>query len=892
MAETFDVQVEEGGAVVTRRVSAPSEEEAQKRALAGKGLAIRRQPLTLGQPPPSGGAPEPAPPVDNSQLQAQIPPELRGEIKAPMSTFDQGIIALNRYGPPALAGVLTGGMSFPVQMGAQLGVTALQQALGVEPRRGAQPYLETVLADLAGRGAYGALMGLARRLLPATPPGQLYQTTQQRDRLRFRADRQQELNDATQRQYQAEIDRTMGEGMQRQAGVQRDIDVTLGQGMQQEDALKGSLARFEQATGQSLDFAEGQKIQVKEGFNLLQTGLEKVGDDIRRYKNLQQVRLGEARVRAASSARTWLETLPVPNEDDLARLYGEVDRFNGNTIPNTLLDPVKAAQKALRDKEARIAGVVPDAVNPRLQDAGTTPRALSAKGKATAAPEGPEPGPSLTADPYKRPDGRWKVPLKDVPSTELELQDLMRQPDAKGRWGINLSDDELFGEFDALLGRAESGSTRLKNRHGLTTSEQAQRAHELGFLDSPDTDSLLRALDESIFGGRPVYSTNRRAPDVQYDARQVAAPDDVPATSFQAIRETLSRVGETIGDLRVAVSQGRTGAREELRAWSSIYGALQQSLDEAVSHFELTPAARQQLKLANDAFKVRATVQDLRGLFEGKFRTPEGGYEQLNPGPIIDALRRPEHADLRQKLEDIGVLGKLDGFLTDLQARLAAPKDAVKQARELEAMARQLSKQMSREEQLAVARYLQSTQRLSTRLDAARADVGEEVAASSQQTDARVGMLTAQQQAIQQQTEARAGMLQSQADVAQREGAETLRDLERQRASLPVPTFNNSLMFGYAPAATGLAAGALSGSPRTGLAVTGGFEVASLVARMLMTPQGQKVVGRVLEASGGRFTPAAVVVLSQAAKDPALRLAEAPGRQLRESLGVPALGGQ
>lgn len=858
MAETFDVDVQEGEYVVTRRVSAPSEDVAQQRALQGKGLAIKRQLLSVGQPPPSGGEPETPAAADNSQLQAQIPDAFRGTITRPPSLMDQGVTLGVKYGPPALAGYLTGGASYPVQLGAQLAVTGGQQLLGIEPRQDLVPLAETFVADTLGRLGFGAGRALLRSVLPATPPGRLYQANQQRDKLRFRADRQQDLNDATQRQYQGEIDRALGAGMQEQA------------------ALDDSLARFEASTTQGLDVARTQRQQLQEGYGLVQSGLTKMGDDLRRYKNLQQLELGTARQEAATSTRAWLEQLPVPSDESLARLYGKVDTYNAQRLPASLVTSLDAARTEIAAKEARIGSVIPEAVNPRLQRLGRPGSGVQQLTAAQAAQEGQGLTAALSADPYKRPDGTWRVPLQDVPSQELELQDLLRQPDKRGRYGINLSDDELFGELDALLGKAESGSSRLKNsQSGLTSSEAAQRAHELGFIESPDTSSLLRALDDSVFGGRPVYSKYRSAAEVHYPGMTGADQTDPTALvpTFGTIREVLTRLGENIGDARSAVNAGRTGAREELRAWSSLYGTLERALDAAVASDELTPAARAVLQQANSAFKVRATVADLRGLLEARIRTQEGGAEVLNPALVLDALKRPANADLRQKLDDTGVLPGLETFLQDLQGKLAAPRDALKKARELDLLARQVREQVGPAEQQALGRLSAGETAMRERLQQARQGIAAEQAALGQQADAR------------------AGMLRSQADQAGRDGAETLRDLERQRASVPTPTFNNSLMFGYGPAALGAASTALTGNYGTGLGVVGAAESAALLARMLMTPKGQEVVGKVLEASGGVLTPAAVVMLSQAAKEPLFTHAERAGRTVRERLGVPALGG-
>jgi hypothetical protein len=413
--------------------------------------------------------------------------------------------------------------------------------------------------------------------------------------------------------------------------------------------------------------------QTQQGYSLVQSGLTKLGDDLRRFKNLQQLQLGTARQEAATSTHAWLDQLPVPSEQTLQDLYGKVDTYNGNRVPASLVTSRNAARQAIAAKEARISSLVPEAVNPQLKRLGQPSTAMAAA--------------------------------------------------------------------------------------------------------APSVSPILDAF------GQPITTP----------------PIPAQPPSFGNIREVLTRLGDNIGDARSAVNQGRTGAREELRAWTSLYGTLEQALEEASRSGDLTPAAREALQQANAAFKVKATVDDLRGLLEARLRTPEGVAEIFNPGPVLDAVRRPANADLRAHLADIGVLGGLETFLQDLQGTLAAPRNAVLKARELQQAAQQVVRQLGPEEQQALARYTEAASGMQQRLTQARQSVGEERSALGQQADAR------------------AGMLRSQADQAAAQGKETLRDLERQRAAIPTPTFPNSLAFGYGPAAIAGVGTAVTGNYQTGL---------------------------------------------------------------------------
>jgi hypothetical protein len=531
----------------------------------------------------------------------------------------------------------------------------------------------------------------------------------------------------------------------------------------------------------------------------------------------------------------------------LAGLYGEVDKFNGQQLPASVLDGLAEARAKLAAKEARIASVLPEASNPTLRKLG-----------GTVAQEGADVAPQLTNPSATAARGG----LGKANPQELELQDFLRQPDKQGRWGINLNDDELFSEFDALLGKAESGSARLKNQHGLTSSAQAQRAHEQGFIETPDVDALKQALDESIAMGRPVYSKFRSYADIDYGLTPEALG---PNPSFQALRETISRLGQRIGDARAGVNTGQTGAREQLAALSSMYGALQKGMTLAEESGELTPAAREALKKANAAFKVRATMDDLAGLIESKIRTPAGGAEVFNAGQVLDALRKPQNKDLRAKLDEIGVLPQLESFLDGLQGRIANAKDAMVKARELDRTAKGLYKQMNQDERAAVQRYIDAQQGMQERLTTAQAGVGEETAA------------------IGQQAEARAGMLKSDAQTALQAGKEAQETTRRKIASIQSPSFNDALTFGYLPAAVGAMGTLATGDYVTGAKMAAPFFASGFLVRALMTPKGQEMVGKVLEASGGIMTPAAVVVLSQIAKDPTMQFGAEVGKYIKES---------
>lgn len=83
-----------------------------------------------------------------------------------------------------------------------------------------------------------------------------------------------------------------------------------------------------------------------------------------------------------------------------------------------------------------------------------------------------------------------------------ELQQFIRK-----QGGIRLADEELQGEFAAVLRPKETRTTGLlNNKGGKTAQEIAESAAEQGFIDTPDKESLLAALRESVTEGRPVHA--------------------------------------------------------------------------------------------------------------------------------------------------------------------------------------------------------------------------------------------------------------------------------------------------------------------------------------------------------------------------------------------------
>ena len=230
---------------------------------------------------------------------------------------------------------------------------------------------------------------------------------------------------------------------------------------------------------------------------------------------------------------------------------------------------------------------------------------------------------------------------------------------------------------------------------------------------------------------------------------------------------------------------------------------------------------------------------------------------------------------------------QLETFLIALQKKLAAPKDALLKARELQFAAKGIYRTMAPEEKAAIQRYLDVQAAMQQRLTEGKALVTGEQAAVAQQAEARAAMLSSQADAITQQAEAQAGMLTSQAAQAGAQGQEAVQGIQGQLAALPTPRVQEVLSLAYMPAAAGTITGAVTGNTATGAAVAGVLSIPGLLSRALMTPKGQEIVGKILEGSGGIWSQDALVVLSQVLRDPVQHSGLQPaGKQIRSTIGL------
>lgn len=199
-------------------------------------------------------------------------------------------------------------------------------------------------------------------------------------------------------------------------------------------------------------------------------------------------------------------------------------------------DAIRADMRLLDE-----GGAAAQAVMQRLgartpQEAG---QLLAAEGR-TARPAPPlleDTGESAAMRPVDTPPaGTRRLPLREAPAQELELQDFIRQ-----QGGIRLLGEELSNELRALVSRKETGRAGLQNnRTGLTLQQMADKAQEMAFIPTADKTALLDALRNSMTGQRPVYSAMR--PEARLTGAGPLAPrpavEGVPAGGGRAISRT------------------------------------------------------------------------------------------------------------------------------------------------------------------------------------------------------------------------------------------------------------------------------------------------------------------------------------------------------------------
>ena len=161
----------------------------------------------------------------------------------------------------------------------------------------------------------------------------------------------------------------------------------------------------------------------------------------------------------------------------------------------------------------------------------------------------------LPREHYRRPNGDWVIPRKNIPLHELELKDFIGE-----LGGIKLKGEELATELGRLITRGETGLYELHNDvSGLTLQHMAKKAQEFDFITTADKESLLRKLDDSVTLDRSVYSMSATGfiPLIH---------DPLVRTAYQAVLDATSamheRTAEQVGEVRHRPAVHAEGAEE------------------------------------------------------------------------------------------------------------------------------------------------------------------------------------------------------------------------------------------------------------------------------------------------------------------------------------------
>lgn len=324
-----------------------------------------------------------------------------------------------------------------------------------------------------------------------------------------------------------------------------------------------------------------------------------------------------------------------------------------------------------------------------------------------------------SSDPYKTPQGQWKVPLEKIPSHQLELRDFIRQ-----QKGIRLEGEELHGELAALVSRKQAGIGALQNNStGKTLQQIAEAAQEHGFVSTADKEAFLDKLRQSLSEGKPVYSMYRTLPEealasqsarlqrqsgpgapvsrLLYD--QLAEVAGQAPVMLQPVKEVASvlqsqlgasmpamqpsRLQQILSDLVGMRDQGSVAqvqqALKDLGPLTRVQdgqtrgiakqlvGALQQAMTATAMEMPETATARTLLLQANAAYRKELAVVELERLVQAG-RGYQGGRPTFNADTV---LRRFDQALAREPLfAGSFTPSEIAAIRQDFQALAGTPK--------------------------------------------------------------------------------------------------------------------------------------------------------------------------------------------------------------------------
>lgn len=237
-------------------------------------------------------------------------------------------------------------------------------------------------------------------------------------------------------------------------------------------------------------------------------------------------------------------------------------RAQATQILQALAEGGEQAQTVTEQLKAPSPVEAQQMVQTRLEDINAQIAQLSTEAPGPTLQQGAE---GIAQEHYRKPDGSLAMPLTEIPSQELELQDFLWQPDAQGRRGIKLSTEaDVPGELARRIsvpavGRADS---LQNNTSGLTLQQQAERAHQAEFITSADKEALLEAMDRSLVQGKKVYSQQ--------------ATGTIPIISNPAVRASYQAVYDAVSTIRQRTAEQVGGVRHRAAVHAEAQGMIRE----------------------------------------------------------------------------------------------------------------------------------------------------------------------------------------------------------------------------------------------------------------------------------------------------------------------------
>jgi hypothetical protein len=229
---------------------------------------------------------------------------------------------------------------------------------------------------------------------------------------------------------------------------------------------------------------------------------------------------------------------------------------------------------------------------------------------------------------YRQPGARAAAPEQDP------LLTMIRQPDAQGRRGINLTDEALRTDWEGVIRNKETDTAGLlNNQSGKRVQDVANDAYELGLIDSADTDVLRRAIDERL-AGRLTGSPSAATPDAPVFPPDMPAPRPAASRRPQRASQVLyQRLDDMAGTAPVDLSPAHEAAQ-----------AVQAQLLESMPSMQDTVARRVVKDLAEGSVngsvaQVHQALKDLGPYLRGNDPTQKHLVGQIVDG-LQDALEK------------------------------------------------------------------------------------------------------------------------------------------------------------------------------------------------------------------------------------------------------------